>query len=162
MWESGEISVATEHLASAIIEAELNTLYSNVLVEKSINKTVVVACVEKEYHQIGAKMVADVFELNGWNTYYLGSNMPGNELIDFIKSVNPELVALSLSIYFNLTTLEKLLHSLQTEFPDLHILVGGQAFQHGGKEVLANYRNTSYLPDLYTLESYLANHHSLH
>jgi hypothetical protein len=31
MWESGKISVATEHFASAIVEALLNTLYSRII-----------------------------------------------------------------------------------------------------------------------------------
>ena len=69
LWETNKISVATEHLASAIVEAILNEFYSTIISEKKINKTVIVACVENEFHQIGIKMISDIFELNGWNSY---------------------------------------------------------------------------------------------
>lgn len=155
LWEYGKISVATEHLASAIVEVELNKIYSRTSPVKSSDKTVVIACTENEFHQIGIKMVSDIFEMFGWNTYFLGSNVPANELIDFIKNTDPDLVALSQSIYFNLLKLETILELLNKEFPDLKILVGGQAFLHGGKEILNKYNNVTYLEDLYKLESFL-------
>lgn len=155
LWEYGKISVATEHLASAIVEVELNKIYSKRAPVSSIDKTVVIACIENEYHQIGIKMVSDIFEMNGWNTYFLGSNVPVNDLIDFIKNTDPDLVALSQSIYFNLIKLETLLELLNKDFPDLKILLGGQAFQHSGREILNKYNNVTYLEDLYKLESFL-------
>ena len=155
LWEYGKISVATEHLASAIVEVELNKIYSRTVPVKSSDKTVVIACTENEFHQIGIKMVSDIFEMYGWNTFFLGSNVPANELIDFIKNTDPDLVALSQSIYFNLLKLETILELLNNEFPDLKILVGGQAFLHGGKEILNIYNNVTYLEDLYKLESFL-------
>lgn len=155
LWEFGKISVATEHLASAIVEAELNGIYLKRVPGKSIEKTVVIACIENEFHQIGVKMVSDIFDMNGWITYFLGSNVPVNELIDFIKNTDPDLVALSQSIYFNLFNLEITLKLLNNEFPDLKILVGGQAFLHGGREIFNDYSNVDYLEDLYKLESFL-------
>jgi methanogenic corrinoid protein MtbC1 len=155
LWECGKISVATEHLASAIVEADLNDLYLRRVSTKRINKTVIVSCVENEFHQIGAKMVCDIFEINGWNTYFLGSNVPIIDLIDFIKNTHPDLVAISLSVYHNLKILENLLESIVIDYPKLNILVGGQAFLHGGREVLQKYTNLIYVPDLYSLNSYL-------
>lgn len=155
MWESGKISVATEHLASAIVEAILNELYIKVISTKRINKTAVVSCVEQEYHQVGIKMVADVFEINGWNAFFLGANTPANELVKFITEIQPDVVALSLSIYANLLNLETMLEAIRKEFPTLIIIVGGQAFRHGGREVLIKYQNVIYLADLYGVESFL-------
>lgn len=155
LWEYNKISVATEHMASAIVESILNQLYFELISKEKKNKTVVTTCVENEFHQIGIKMISDIFEMNGWNALFLGSNTPTSELISFIKSKNPDLLALSLSLYFNLPGLEKTIQKVRKEFPELPILVGGQAFLHDGQDVLLKYENVVFRPDLDSAELYL-------
>lgn len=158
LWEYNKISVATEHLSSAIVEGLLNELYVNVVCDNKINKTVVVACVENEFHQIGIKMISDLFEMNGWNSYFLGANTPTKELIDFMKTVKPDLLALSLSIYFHFPVLENMIDAIRKDFPDMQILVGGQAFRHGGRSILEKYRNIIYKHDLPSTELFIKNY----
>lgn len=152
LWEYGKISVATEHLASAIVESLLNELYSDIISADRINRTAVVSCVENEYHQIGIKMVGDVFEMNGWNALFLGANTPTKELIKFIDTIKPDVLALSLSLYFNLPVLEGMIRDIRSEFPELPVFAGGQAFLRGGIDVLEKYPNVIYRPDLNGLE----------
>lgn len=155
LWENNKISTATEHLASAIIDAILNEIYPEVTPTDKNGKTVVLTCVENEMHQIGIKMVNDVFELNGWRTYFLGINTPVGSLIQFTKEIQPNLLAISVSLYFHLPDLERTIEQINIEFPELKIMVGGQAFRHGGEEVIAAYKNVVYLPDLNFLDNYL-------
>lgn len=155
LWENNKISTATEHLASAIIEAILNEIYPEVTSTDKNGKTVVLTCVENEMHQIGIKMVNDVFEINGWRTYFLGINTPIGSLIRFTKENQPTLLAISVSLYFHLPDLEKMIQQITNEFPELKIFVGGQAFRHGGIEVISSYKNVVFLPDLNSLDNYL-------
>ena len=148
LWEYNKISVATEHLASAIVERILNEVYIKIISGDKINKTVIVSCVENEFHQIGIKMISDVFEMNGWNAYFLGANTPTSELVSFSKTIKPDVIAISLSIYFHLPILEKMIPVIRKEFPELPILVGGQAFRYGGQEILLKYENVIYKPDI--------------
>lgn len=155
LWEYNKITVATEHLATSITEFLLNHVYNNIKSSDNSGKRIILACTEKEEHQVGIKMVADVFENNGWETFFLGANIPSNELIIFINSIKPDLLALSLSIYFNLNNLEKMIKLIRTEFPDLPIIIGGQAFRHGGKDLLNAFDNIKFIPDLYSLELFI-------
>lgn len=157
LWEFNKISVATEHLASAIVESILNQLYFEIISKEKKSKTVIAACVQNEYHQIGIKMISDIFEINGWDALFLGSNTPTSELLSFIRLKNPDLLAISLSLYFHLPALEKMILKVQKEFPDLPILVGGQAFQHGGKDIILKYDNVVYIPDLNSTELFIKN-----
>lgn len=157
LWEYNKISVATEHLASAISESILNEHYHHIAAQQKINKKVLVACIENEHHQIGIKMISDVFEMNGWITYFLGSNTPTTDLIAFAKTISPDFIAISLSIYFHLPELEKTIKSFSAVFPETPILVGGQAFRHGGQSVLLKYDKVIYQPDLYTTDLYIKN-----
>jgi methanogenic corrinoid protein MtbC1 len=68
MWERGKVSVATEHLATAISESLLNLAYPRLFAAPRVARSVVVTCVANEHHPIGGKMVADLFELRGWRS----------------------------------------------------------------------------------------------
>ena len=157
LWEFNKISVATEHLASAIVEASLNELYPSIITPQKKEKTVIVSSLENEFHQIGIKMVSDIFELNQWNSYFLGANTPADELISLAKIIKPDILAISLSIYFHLPILEITLQKIRAEFPDLPIIVGGQAFRQGGQEIISNYTDVTYLSDLDSIDLFIKN-----
>lgn len=155
LWESGKISVATEHLASAIVESVLNEMYSGIISKTRNNKTVIVASVENEAHQIGIKMVADIFEKHGWNTIFLGANVPTKDLISFMEDIRPDYIALSLSIAFNISTFESTVKSILAGNPSMKIIVGGQGLRTNGREVQMKYPNLFYIEDLYNLEVFI-------
>ena len=155
LWERGEISVASEHMASAIVESILNELYSKIISKSRKNNTVVASSVEREAHQIGIKMVADIFEIHGWNVHFLGANTPLNDLIKFIEIVNPKIVALSMSIYFHINLLEEMIERIRELFPDTLIIVGGQGLRNYQKEITGKYPNLLYFPDLFKLEEFI-------
>ncbi len=157
LWEFNKVSVATEHLASAIVESILNDLYEEIAVKEKGNRKVITTCVENEHHQIGIKMVSDIFEMYGWNSHFLGSNTPNTELIRFIKLIQPDLLAVSLSLYFNFPKLQQLMEMIRKEFPDLTVLLGGQAFYHGGIEIINQYDNVIFTKDIYETESFIKN-----
>lgn len=157
LWEFNKISVATEHLASAIVESILNQLYPQIIENEKIDKMVITSCVENEFHQIGIKMISDVFEMNGWDALFLGSNLPTSELMDFIRLKKPDLLALSLSLFFNIPILEKMIEVVHKEFPDLPILIGGQAFHHGGVDIIKKYQNVFYQSDTRSTELFIKN-----
>ena len=157
LWEKNKISVATEHLASALVETLLNEIHPRLDFKGKKGYKVLLSCVENEYHQIGIKMVSDIFESNGWKTYFLGANTPTNELVSFASEIKPDILAISMSIYFHFPNFEKMINTIKNEIPDQKILVGGQAFSRGGVDYLSKYENVVYLPDLKGIETYLAN-----
>ena len=155
LWETKQISVASEHLATAIAEGILSELYGQIISGIPVNRKVVVVCVENEQHQVGAKMVADTFTMNGWESYFLGSGFPSVDLINFVHQTKPDMIAISLSVYLNFATLIKLLETIREVFPDMQIIVGGQAFRHVSPEIAARLGNTLVFADLHLLEKYI-------
>lgn len=157
LWEFNKISVATEHLASAIIESILNENYLTIISQNKVNKNVLLFCVEKEYHQVGLKMIGDIFEMNGWTSYFLGSNTPTKDFLLFSKTIRFDIIAISLSIYSNFPELINLIERFRLEFPETTILVGGQAFIHGGIKKLANYPNVIYQANIKSTDLFIKN-----
>ncbi len=162
LWENNLISVATEHTATSITETLLSVIYPlldnrhETSTEEGPPRKAAVTCVPGEFHQIGARMVADIFELNGWRCYLLGANTPANSLHVFIEHQKINLLAISISLAFNMERLYEMLDALQETLPDLPILVGGQAFRwHEGGLPEHYKKKVVYLAGLEDLESYL-------
>lgn len=155
LWETNKISVATEHLATAITEGILNELFEQIISNKRCNKKVLVTCVENEAHQVGIKMVADVFEMNGWESFFIGTGIPTKELIRSVHEIKPDVVAISLSVYFNYSRLLNMLKKMRAEFPELQFIVGGQAFQHSSQKGITEIENVIHISDLYLLDKYI-------
>jgi methanogenic corrinoid protein MtbC1 len=155
LWETNQISVAIEHLSTAITEGILNELFERIISKKKLNRKVVVACMENEHHQVGAKMVADTFEMHGWESFFPGTGLSVPALISYIQEKKPDLIAVSLSIYFNAAGLLNLLETLRNNFPAIQILVGGQALSYLDKETAGKIEKVVMLPDLYLLESFI-------
>ncbi|MFA7240049.1 MAG: cobalamin B12-binding domain-containing protein [Sulfuricellaceae bacterium] len=132
LWEQQQISVAVEHLATAITGRMLSLLQAQVFSGATRGRTIVIACIADEHHQIGSRMVADYCELLGLRAYFLGANMPLPDLLQLINQCRPTLLGLSVTLTANLPALLEALDALGSAFPDLPILVGGQAFRRGG------------------------------
>lgn len=153
LWDHNEISIPEEHMATQIVEALINK-YAPSSPVSSKNKAVV-TCIDKEFHEIGAKMVANIFEVNGWKTYYLGASVPLKELLKFVKQSDPEIIALSWSLYLNLARFLEVVDNLTKLFPTLKILVGGQALAENSTQLLKKYPNVKHIPSVYELDEYL-------
>jgi len=157
MWEYNKISVATEHLATSITESLMNKVYEKIPTVEPVQKKAVITSIENETHHIGGKMVSDVFEMQGWDAIYLGGDTPAIELVDFIEETEPDLVALSISVYFHMDTLVKTIDLLNKNFKKLPIMIGGQAFQKGGHSIIDRFENTSLVLSLDSLETSIVN-----
>lgn len=73
-------------------------------------------------------MIADLFELHGWEVQFLGANTPASELLRLIRDTRPDVVGLSVSMFFNLPMLTQHIARIRDEFDEVEILLGGQAF----------------------------------
>ncbi|HEX8050917.1 MAG TPA: B12-binding domain-containing protein, partial [Solirubrobacterales bacterium] len=70
LWEEGAISVADEHLATAMTYRIMVGLYASTLGTESGGGHVLLAGVEGEQHVVGLRMAADVLEVAGFETTY--------------------------------------------------------------------------------------------
>lgn len=98
-------------------------------------------------------MVADIFELNGWDAHFLGANTPVDHVLDYIQETKPDLVGLSLSVYFNIAALKTGIEAIRSNFHQLDLVIGGQAFRTGGVEMIQRFSGTEFIPSLDELEN---------
>ncbi|MGD8991155.1 MAG: cobalamin-dependent protein [Desulfobacterales bacterium] len=156
LWENNRITVANEHLATSITESLLNLAYPSIFAMERIGRKVVISCAANEFHQIGGKMVADIFELNGWDGYFLGANSPLEETARFIHETRPDVVGFSLSTLSNLDYLKRGIQAIRSDFPNRDLLIGGQAFRWGGIGTIKQCAGTEYIRSLNDLEKMIS------
>ena len=153
LWDHDKMSIPEEHMATQIVESLISRFAP--VGNSNSDRKVVVTCIDKEFHEIGAKMVSNVFELEGWNSYYLGASVPSKEILKFVKQIDPEVIALSWSLYLNLGRFLDVVDHLTRFFPTKKIIVGGQALAENSDKVLKKYKNVEYIDTLHSLETYL-------
>ncbi len=131
LWQENEITVAEEHLATAITQMSMGRLYPDFCVAAGRNgRTLLAACAETEKHQVGLHMICDLLELEGWDATYLGAAVPPDSLVDMVLRDRPDVLALSVSIAPHLPQLRSLIAAVRAATGQAvpYILVGGRPF----------------------------------
>jgi MerR family transcriptional regulator, light-induced transcriptional regulator len=130
LWQTNRVTVAGEHLATAISEAGLAHLVARAARAPRNGRRVLVACVEGDLHDLGARMVADLLDLDGFDVRFLGASVPTDALAAMVRSVATDLLVLSATLSSDADCLRQALPRLRAAATPgrLVIAVGGQAF----------------------------------
>ena len=130
LWHSNQVGVAQEHYCSAATQLIMSQLYSKIFGTERIGRTLVAACVSGELHEIGIRMVADFFEMDGWDTYYMGANTPTSSIMEAVQRHNADVLAISAGLPLHRTILRELIYNIKNSenCERVKILVGGNAF----------------------------------
>lgn len=130
LWQNNEINVAQEHFCSATTQLVMSQLYPKLISHNRKGKSMMAVCAPGELHEIGVRMVADFFEMDGWDSYFIGASSPINSIIDMIIDKNISLLAVSATITFNLAPATDLVKAVKNSEAGkiAKILIGGRIF----------------------------------
>lgn len=132
LWQHNIISVAMEHYCTAATQFIMSRLYEFLFAESTAKKglSMVATSVSGELHELGIRMVTDFFEMDGWDTYYLGASTNKEGILEMLKECKADLLAISATIFFNVPQVEELISFIRKEIPknNVKIIVGGKAF----------------------------------
>jgi methylmalonyl-CoA mutase cobalamin-binding domain/chain len=129
LWQTNQVSVAQEHFTTAATQMIMSQLYPFIFTGIRKDRRMVMACVGGELHEIGARMVADYFEMEGWDTYFLGANTPPESIIKVVQERNADVLALSATMAFHVSNVTAIIRDLHAGKPSkTRVLVGGYPF----------------------------------
>lgn len=131
LWQLNRITVAQEHMATAIVQFVLAQLYSTLDRSAPVRGNALVTGVEGELHQVGANLVADALELDGWRVHFLGTNVPHDGIVAAAAEMKADLVGISATMIFNVDPVARLVEDVRAmKGAAARILVGGGAFRN--------------------------------
>jgi methanogenic corrinoid protein MtbC1 len=130
LWYKNKITVDKEHYATAVTQGVMAQLYSRIFSTPRNGKTMVALCVGNELHEMGIRMLCDLFELKGWDTVYLGAAVPKESIISSLEEYNPDLLLLSVTMPNYLEDCREILEEVRkrNSYSDIKLAVGGRAF----------------------------------
>ena len=86
-WETGEMTVADEHLATGIAHVVMRLVARTATRDpRRSRERVLLAALGSEHHITGLRMIGDLAEGHGFDVRYLGAALPVESLADIVAS----------------------------------------------------------------------------
>ncbi len=128
LWQLNRISVAQEHYVTAATQFIMAQLYPYIFSTERVGARLIAASVGDELHELGIRMVADFFEMAGWDTYYIGANTPTRDMLGAIGDYRPDVLAISATLTTHLSRVAEVIDAVRQMPASPVILVGGYPF----------------------------------
>ncbi len=131
LWQTNKITVAHEHYCTAATQSIMASLYPYIFDSKKKGTKLLACAIGGDLHEMGIRMLSDLFEIDGWSTYYMGANMPDTNIITAIKEQKADVLAISVTMIFHVSKAEELIKTIRGDntLVKLKIIVGGYPFR---------------------------------
>jgi methanogenic corrinoid protein MtbC1 len=132
LWQINRISVAQEHFCTAATQHIMTQLYGRIFGGEKKDKRAVAMCVGGELHEVGLRIVTDLLELDGWQTWYLGANTPPAAAAQLCIDQRADALLISATLPPHLAEVADVIRHVRTrpELVEMKVLVGGRAFRN--------------------------------
>ena len=133
LWQLGRASVAQEHLATAVTQAQMAWLAPRMMetspsVAHGPAREVILSGTPGELHAVGLRMVADFLASDGWSVIELGAATPADDLVALVATRCPAVVGLSTALTTHLPEVRALVARLHALPTSPTVMVGGAAY----------------------------------
>lgn len=129
--ENEDEMVWQEHLMTNIARTVVENCYPLVLSQGAKGQeqgpTVVILCPEEEYHDIGPRMAADLFTLEGYRVHYVGANTPLENVLSICRVLAPDVLAFSVSNFYHISLLKDIVASVKQLPHPPYVIASGSA-----------------------------------
>jgi len=134
LWQTHQASVAQEHYITGATQLIIALLYEQLMNERRRQerkgRSLVATCVSDELHEVGIRMVADFFEMDGWDTAYIGANTPTNSVVTMAKERQADAIAISSTMSFHVPRVYDLIQAIRADpvTAGACVVIGGYPF----------------------------------
>jgi methanogenic corrinoid protein MtbC1 len=126
MWEDGKITTAHEHFSTSILRSRIGAVM-HAYPHNGILPKVVAVCAPGEWHELGLLIFTLYMRRKGYEVIYLGSSIKEHDIEVVLETVKPRFLFMSCTMTNNLSSTLELTLSLEKEFSNLVVGLGGSA-----------------------------------
>ncbi|RKL67620.1 MerR family transcriptional regulator [Salipaludibacillus neizhouensis] len=127
-WEKKEITTAHEHFVTSFLRTKIGMVFHNLPVNGLLPKVICV-CGPEERHEIGLLIFTFFLKRRGYETIYLGSGIPEDDVFLVVNEVEPKMIIISCTMSEYLKNTMQLAENLHNDFSYLSVGVGGHAIK---------------------------------
>ena len=128
LWSNGELSIATEHVASNIAHSLVKVISDDFRKSKHDKGVIVLTTPVGEDHNLGCNVLDSFLVSKGFITFNLSPSTPAESLIEFIKTAKPDALIVSITLEDNIKSGQRMVKKIHDAHKRLPIYVGGLAF----------------------------------
>jgi MerR family transcriptional regulator, light-induced transcriptional regulator len=125
-----KITPVQEHLATRVNRTIVDQLQNKLPRRPPRNKKVVVCCAPDELQELGAQMLTDLFESDGWNVRFPGGGLSNDDILAFINEYGPAILLIYGTAPKQAPEVRRLIDTIKSvnAWPDMRIMVSGGLF----------------------------------
>ena len=127
MWADGRLSIATEHISSNTAQSLIKIISENHKRSTLDRGKVIITTPVGEEHCLSCNMIESFLLSKGFTTFNLSPSTPANSLVEFIKSIHPTAILISITLDDNIKAGQRLTKKIYDQYKRLPVYVGGQA-----------------------------------
>ena len=127
---SDRITPIAEHLAVRINRTIVDQLQNKLPCKPSKNKRIVICCAKNELQELGAQMMADLFESDGWEVKFVGGGLTNDDILGYINESAPDILLIYGSTPKEAPEIRQLINTIKgiNAWPDMRIMLSGGLF----------------------------------
>jgi len=125
-----KITPIQEHLATRVNRTIVDQLQNKLPRRPAKNKKVVVCCAPEELQELGAQMMTDLFESDGWEVRFPGGGLANDDILAFINEYSPNILLIYGTAPKQAPDVRRLIDTIKSvnAWPDMRIMVSGGLF----------------------------------
>ena len=155
MWSAGKLSIATEHVASNVAQSLVKIISDNHKKNKLDRGKIIITTPVGEDHCIACNVLESLLLSKGFTTFNISPSTPAESLIQFIKTVHPTAILISITLEDNIKSGQRLAKKIHDTYKKLPIFIGGQAFLNNTRSkfdaiLIENTRQLEQIPRILT------------
>jgi len=127
LWSEGRLSVATEHISSNTAQSLVKLISDNHKRSTLDKGKIVITTPVGEEHCLSCNMLESFLLSKGFTVFNLSPSTPSDSLVDFIKTIHPKALLVSVTLNDNIKSGQRLVTKIHQQYKKLPIYVGGQA-----------------------------------
>ena len=127
MWADGRLSIATEHISSNTAQSLIKIISENHKRTTLDKGKVILTTPVGEEHCLSCNMIESLLLSKGFTTFNLSPSTPANSLVEFIKTIHPTAILISITLDDNIKAGQRLTKKIYDQYKRLPVYVGGQA-----------------------------------
>jgi len=125
-----KISPVQEHLATRVNRTIVDQLQNKLPRRPRRYKKMVVCCAPDELQELGAQMITDLFESDGWEVRFLGGGLTNDDILAFIHEYSPAVLSIHGTTPRQAPDVRRLIDTIKSvnAWPEMRIMVSGGLF----------------------------------
>ena len=130
LFREDKITPVQEHLATRVNRTIVDQLQNKLPRRPARDKRIVVCCAPEELQELGAQMLTDLFESDGWDVRFPGGGLTNDDLLAFINEYSPSILLIYGTSPRQAPDIRRLIDTIKSvnAWPQMRIMVSGGLF----------------------------------